>query len=75
MKASEYVVMNDGVRIWPARREDADRAFNEGRDPWGDGAVPVPPELMPKIGYGVGSQECIELCMALLDAGADEYRA
>jgi hypothetical protein len=50
-------------------------ACADGLDPFADGAVPVAPELMSRIRYGLGSPACRDLCLDLIADGADEIRA
>jgi len=71
---SKYVVMNDGQFCWPANAEQVKSYDGDPMSDEGVAACPVPDELRGKIGYGVGSQECIDLCSRLVEEGAEIVR-
>jgi len=75
-QAEKYFILDDGQFQWPAYRDCVLDLIDKGIDPLSDegvAACPFPGELLLYYGGRVGSDECIDLCEALIDAGADRF--
>jgi hypothetical protein len=78
MNASKYIVVNDGQFVYPVRKSalragDTEKSVRAmSGDEYAAWCQDVPADFAA-AGGSVGSQECIDFCEALIEAGADQW--